>query len=181
MFRRSAALIVSLCLITFLVPRAGLAQVNSNTSNIVLSAPLLESITVAGTPSTVTFALAGSGTASGSTAVSITTVWVLTAARTNIKLYGYFSSASAALTDGSGHNIPSSAVSGSVNSGSFTAFTSNTPYSTGSGLQLFSQNVSGVTLNSNRTDSLALQIDTVGLNLPAATYTGTLVLEAQAN
>ncbi len=180
MSRRFVAVLFSCMLLFSLIPDSANAQLNSSTFNVSLNAPLVELITVSASPSTVNFNLVGNGTATGTSSVSITTTWVLSVGRSNVKLFGYFSSATTALTDGSNHNIPSSAVSGSVNSGSFTAFTANSPFATGSSLQVFSQSVSGVTLNTSRTDSLSLQIDTAGLNLPSATYTGTLILEAQA-
>jgi hypothetical protein len=36
------------------------------------------------------------------------------------------------------------------------------------------------TFNSTHSDSVALQINTTGLALPAGTYTGTLTIQAQA-
>ncbi len=180
MFKKWILFAFSILLLYSAMPSCANAQLNSNTSSVTLSAPLLETLTVAAAPTTVTFVLVGNGTSTGSTAVSITTTWILAVTRSNVKLYGYFGSASAALTDGASHNIPTSSVLGSVNSGAFTAFTGNSPFGTGTSLQIFSQAVSGATLNSNRTDSLALEIDTVGLNLPSATYTGTLTLQAQA-
>jgi len=181
MFKRLVALCLGISLVNSTLPVPAKAQLNSNTGSVALSAPLLESLAVVAAPSSVSFVLVGSGTANGSSSISITTTWVLAPTRSNVKLFGYFTSSSAALTDGAGHNIPSADVNGSVNGGAQTAFTSNSPFATGSSLQVFSQNVSGATLNSSRTDSLALQIDTSGLNLPAATYTGTLNIEAQAN
>src|SRR5262249_46402261 len=108
----------------------GNAQLNSNAGSVTLSAPLLESLTVAAAPTTVNFTLAGSGTADGSSAVSITTTWVLATTRSNVKLFGYFSSSTAALSDGGGHNIPSANVLGSINGGTHTAFTANSPFAT---------------------------------------------------
>lgn len=180
MLRKCAVVALCLLILDLSAPNPADAQLNSSGINITLNAPLLELISISATPTTVNFSLVGNGTAIGTSSVSITTTWVLAIGRSTMKLYGYFASSTAALTDGSSHNIPSSAVLGSINSGSYTAFTSNSPFATGSSLQIFSQTVSGITLNTNRTDSLSLEINTTGLNLPAATYTGTLVLEAQA-
>jgi len=178
--RKFLVLLLSVSLLMLTLPEPASPQLNSSTINISLNAPLLELITISASPGTVNFSLVGNGTATGNSSISITTTWILAIGRSTMKLYGYFASSTAALTDGASHNIPSSAVSGSINSGSFTAFTSTTPFATGSGLLIFTQSVSGITLNTNRTDTLALEINTSGLNLPAATYTGTLVLEAQA-
>jgi hypothetical protein len=172
--------VLTLCFaLAFPIPSAA-AQLNSSAINITLNAPLLELITISASPTTVNFTLAGNGSATATSSITITTTWVLAIGRSNLKLYAYFASSTAALTDGSSHNIPSSAVTGSINSGSFTAFTGTSPFATGSSLQIYSQSVSGITLNSNRTDTLDLTINTTGLNLPAATYSGTLVIEAQA-
>ncbi len=123
MFKKSAQLAFSILLTCVAMPPQAKAQLNSNAPSVTLSAPLLETLTVVAAPSTVSFVLVGSGTSTGSTAVSITTTWVLAVTRSNVKLYGYFASASAALTDGASHNIPTSAVLGSANSGAFTAVT----------------------------------------------------------
>src|SRR5580698_1452667 len=122
------------------------AQANSNMANVVLTATLLESITVVAVPSAVLFNLTAGSVANGSSPVSITTVWILGPTRTSLKLYGSFDSASAALSDGAGDNIPSANVLGQVTTGSpinFTAFTQATPFgAAGAGLLLFSQPIS---------------------------------------
>lgn len=156
------------------------AQINSNAATVNLNATLPESLTVSATPSTVNFTLAASGVSTGSAQVSITSAWALSNTRTNVSLYAFCSSTAAALTDGSGHNIPSASVSGSANSGAFTAFSGNSPFGTGTSVTIFSQSVSGSSLNTSRTDTLDLEINTTGLNLPVATYTGVLTIRAQA-
>jgi hypothetical protein len=109
-----------------------------------------------------------------------------------LSLYGYFSSSTAALTDGRTipNDIPTSAVFGQVTTGSpttFTAFTSSTAVGpAGAGLLLFT----ATTLSSTgcspfgaicRTDSLNLKITLTSLpQLPAGSYNGTLILQAQA-
>lgn len=162
-----------------LIPQAA-AQVNSSAVSINLSATLPASLTVSASPTSVSFALAASGTASGSPQISVTTAWALSNSSTTISLYAYCSSTAAALSDGSGDNIPSSSLLGSANSGTFTAFTGDSPFGAGTSLTIFSQSVSGTTLNTSRTDTLDLEIDTTGLNLPVGTYTGVLNLQAQA-
>jgi len=153
---------------------------NSTTSTVALNAILAESLTVSASPATVNFTLAPTGTVNGSAPVAITTTWALGKARTSMKVFAYFSSA-AALTDGAGDNIPTSSVLGSVNAGAFAAFTGGTgPYGVNS-IQVFSQTVGAAgTFNATHNDSVALQINTTGLALPAATYTGTLNVQAQA-
>ncbi|MBI1750197.1 MAG: hypothetical protein HYR59_05980 [Acidobacteria bacterium] len=158
---------------------ASQAQLNSNQATVALNATLAESLTVTAGPGTVSFTLAAAGVSNGNSAVSISTAWVLAPTRTSVKLYAYFSSVNA-LSDGSGNNIPTSKVSGSVNAGAYGAFTGGAgPFGTES-IQVFNQGISAANWNSNRSDSVALRIDTTGLSLPAGAYTGTLNIQAQA-
>src|SRR5271163_431884 len=103
----STKLIPMLALLTLAIP-AAVCQLNSNTASVALKATLGESLTVAATPSTVAIPLVSGGTAAGTSPVAITTTWVLSASRTAVTLVGYFSSATAALTDGAAtpNNIP---------------------------------------------------------------------------
>ncbi len=160
-------------------PRA-IAQVNSNTVSITLNATLAETLTVAATPSTVTFTLVAGGSATGSPTVTVTTTWVL-GSRTAVNLFGYFATTTAALTGG-GNNIPTSEVLGQLNGGAFNAFTATGALGpAGAGLDLFTQSITSANKSANRSDTLALQINlTSQPQLPAGTYTGTLTLQAQA-
>lgn len=161
-------------------------QLNSTAASVTLTATLAESVTVAATPGTVTFNLVAGGTANGSAPVAITTTWVLASGRANVVLDGYFASASAALSGGTPTvNIPSSEVYGQMTTGtptSYTAFTQTAALGpSGAGLTLFTQALSASNRASTRTDNLSLQINLSShTQLPAATYTGTLYLQAQA-
>lgn len=135
-------------------------------------------LTVSASPSTVNFTLARNGTADGSGSISITTSWTLLTTPLSITLYAYLSSPAAALSDGAGDNIPSATVSGSSDGGGYVAFSGNSPFSTGTSITVFTQ-TSQLNLNGSRNDTLSLRINTAGLNLPAAAYSGTLTLEAQ--
>jgi hypothetical protein len=182
----SPKLIPVLALLTLSVP-AAVCQLNSNTASVALRATLGESLTVAATPSTVAIPLVSGGTAAGTSPVAITTTWVLNASRSTVTLVGYFSSATAALTNGATTpvNIPASEVLGQVTTGtptSFTAFTQTAPLgAAGAGLTLFTQGLSGTNRTANRTDNLNLEINLASQpQLPAGTYTGTLNIQAQA-
>jgi hypothetical protein len=158
------------------------AQIKSNPSAVNLNATLTSDITITATPGTVNFNLVRNGTATGSVPVSIKTSWTLPLLFGTITEYAFFTSPAAALTDGASDNIPSANVSGSLNGGAYAAFTGASPFSGGSALTLFNQNFFALFSNpGSRTDSLSLQITTTGLNLPAATYTGVLHIQAQAN
>lgn len=160
------------------VPASQAQALNSNAPTVNLTATLGESITVAAAPAAVTFALVPNGSVNGSAPVSITSTWALKKTRTSVNLYAFFSSA-AALTDGVGDNIPTSAVTGTFNGVGAGAFNTATPFGA-NGMTLFTLTPGAGTYSSTRTDTLGLSINTTGLGLPAATYTGVLTIEAQA-
>ena len=163
------------------LPVYGATPLNSNTATVTLNATLGESLSISSTVSSVNLTLVSGGTSAASSAIPIQTTWVLGTGRTNVKLYGYFGSATAALSDGASDNIPSSDVLGSVNTGSYNPFSTVTPYNAAaSGLTLFTQAISSTNWTGNRTDNLTVEVTTPA-SLPAASYTGTLTLEAQAN
>ncbi len=166
------------------------AATNSNASTVTLTATLAESLTIAATPSAVTFTLAAGSTATGSAPVAITSSWVLDGARTSVTLTGWFASATQAMT-GTGSTpayIPSSEIYGQVTTGAPTTFTAFTQTTTGgalgvsgASLVLFTDTISGTNRNLTRSDNLNLEINlTSQPQLPSDTYTGTLNLQAQA-
>lgn len=179
-FSQKTWIILSAFVLAFMFVPASQAQVNSNVANVLLNAPLAESVTIAAGPGTVNFALVPNGPAAGSAPVTVTTSWALIKTRTSVKLYAYFASANA-LNDGAGDNIPNTSVKGSINGGALAAFSTATPYGGNFGLTVFNQAIAAANANSTHgPDTIALTIDTTGLGIPAGTYTGTLILEAQA-
>ena len=161
------------------------AQLNSTESTASLTAVLPESLTVTLVPNAVTFTLtSGSASNVGSVAIAATTTWTLGATRTGVTLYGYFSSASAALVHTAASNIvdiPSAKVEVSVNGGANAAFDQTVAFGAASaGRQLFTQAITVLNASGSRTDNLALNINLSGYVLPADTYTGTLRIRAQA-
>ncbi|SFS16149.1 hypothetical protein SAMN05421771_2857 [Granulicella pectinivorans] len=146
-----------------------------------------DTITLSATPSTVSFALIPGGVTSGSAPVSITTSWAGISLLSNLYLYASLGSSTAALSGGSPvvYNIPSSHVYGSDPSGgivnSMTAFTGTNPANGSTASLTLYQLNTFLSLYGSHTDTLSLQIDlTSQPQLPAATYTGTLTLTAQA-
>ncbi len=177
--------------LTFLllaIPAIAHAQVNSSASSVSLTATMAESLTLAVSPSSVSFSLVpNGGVSTGSTGIQIVTTWVLAQGRANVVLDGYFASSAAALSYAGTTtvNIPSSDVFGQMTTGTpstYTAFTASAALGpSGAGLTLFTQPISTSNRESNRTDTLTLQINTTSLpQLPAASYTGTMMLQAQA-
>lgn len=160
--------------------RPSYAQVQSNNATVNLLAILGTSLGVSATPGTVNFAMVPNGAATGDSLITITTTWSLTGATRRVRLFAYFTSAPAALTNGAGRNIPSANVSGSANGGAFTPFTGNSPFGAGTSLRIFTQRLGRRTRNSTRNDTLNLRINTAGLGLASGTYTGVLHFRAQA-
>jgi hypothetical protein len=116
------------------------------------------------------------------TPVNVTTTWDLGASTASVALVGYFTTPASALTNG-GSSIQSSLIKGSINGGSYTAFTGNAlggVGTAGGSLTIFAQNTpDAASRHSNRTDNLALQIDLTGQSpLVPGTYSGTLNLQA---
>ena len=161
------------------------AQLNSGAQTIALNATLAESLTLSLSANAVNFTLAaGSATNAGSTSITATTTWVLKPGRTAVGVYAYFANAGAALSDGAGNNIPSSAFFIADNVSPSIALTSATPFNAaGAGLQLANVAITGTNKSASRTDLMAFNINLSGgtlPQLPAATYTGTLNIQAQA-
>jgi hypothetical protein len=162
------------------------AQVeNSGPQTIALNATLSESLTLSLSANAVNFPLtAGSAANPGSTNITATSTWVLKPGRTALGVYAYFASAAAALTDGAGDNIPSSAFKISDNGGASTGLTNTVAFgAANAGLQLVNVAITGANRSGNRTDVMAFNIDlSTGTlpQLPAAAYSGTLNIQAQA-
>ncbi len=163
---------------------ASAQALNSGAQAITLNATLAESLTLSLSSNAVNFTLApGSATNAGSTNITATTSWVLASGRTAVGVHAYFASAAAALTGG-GNNIPSSAFFIADNGGSSTALTNSVAFGgANAGLQLANVAITGANRASSRTDVMAFNINLTGgtlPQLPAATYTGTLNIQAQA-
>ena len=173
-------------LLAALVPGVASALVLSNTANVNLNAVLAEVLTVAVTSgSNVNFSLVNGSPGDGDVPAVISTSWNLNPGLTGaVTLYGYFNTPAQALTDGGGNDISTSLVMGRMATGtptSYTAFTQTNPVGPGGGsLALFSESITGLNKIKTRDDNLDLRIDLTGQTLPAATYTGTLRIQARA-
>jgi len=164
---------------------ASAQAINSGAQTIALNAQLQESLTLNLSANAVNFTLAaGSAANPGSTNITATTAWTLKPGRTAVGVYAYFGNAASALTDGAGNNIPSSAFFISDNGGASTALTSSVAFGgANAGYQMANVAITGANKTGNRTDVMAFNINLTGgtlPQLPAATYTGTLNIQAQA-
>jgi hypothetical protein len=145
---------------------------------------VLDTLTLTASPGLVKFNLVSKGKALGSSAVTINTSWTGLSLFSSLAIYAFFSSATAALSGGTPvSNIPSSCVLGEDPNGiptAFVAFTQTSSFGVGSSLQLLNQ-TSLLSLGGSRVDNLTLEIDLSSVpQLPAATYSGVLLLQAQA-
>jgi|SRR5437588_283082 len=157
--------------------------VSSGAQAISLNAALTESISLTLSAGAVNFNLtAGSASNPGSTSISATTSWVLRPSRGRLNVYAFFSSASSALSDGSGNNIPSSSFQVSENGGAFLALTNAVPFGgANAGLQLATVPILGNNKQGSRTDTMNFNINlSTTPSLPAGVYTGTLTIQVQA-
>jgi hypothetical protein len=190
-------------LVTGLVSLASAAALNSNQQSVTLTATAPESLTIALTGTTVTWAAVVPGANStdvanqGSGTVGVTTTWRLKNGHTSLLVYAFFTSAPSAMVHGDPLNtvdIPSSAVM--VKGGDligYTAIVGNPPGTAlgpavpavGATATVRSINITGA--NKNGTDTLAtplsfaLDLSSAAMSqLPSDTYTGTLYIQAQA-
>jgi hypothetical protein len=171
---------------TFAVSMASAQALNSTAQPISLNATLAESLTVTLSSSSVNFNLtAGSANNPGLSGVTATTKWALSTGRSSVGVYAYFGSTTA-LTDGAGDNIPTSAFTISDNGGAAAPVTGSVVFgAAGAGLQLANVTLSAGANNysGTRNDAMTFNINLSGgtlPSLPAATYTGTLNIQAQA-
>jgi hypothetical protein len=160
------------------------AQVrNSGASTITLQAVLSDSLTVTLSGNAVNFNLTpGSANNPGSVGITATTRWALQRFIANVRVYAFFASSTAALTNGAGTNIPSADFQISDNAGPFRALTNTVPFGgANAGLMLSNSGVFIFNRVGSHTDSMNFNINLSTVpNLPAGTYTGTLTIQAQA-
>jgi hypothetical protein len=189
------AILIAAGLFISVMPQAARAQKNSNAGTVVLNATLTESLTLKVTGGTsVNFTLAANTAANaGSTTSTVQTAWTLKPGRTQVTVWAWVPNGAAALTDGTGDNIPASAVtaaaagSGSAG-GALNSVTSGgagvpafvTP-ATATGVQIGQIHVTGAIKTSSTTTTLTWNINTTGIpQLPATAYTGAVNIQAQA-
>lgn len=189
----STLAMVALAMAIAITPAA--AQLNSNAGTVALSAALPESLTVnvtAGT--TVNFTLAANTVANaGSTTSSVKTAWVLSTGRTAVTVWAWVANGAAALSDGAGDNIAASQVTATAAGSGSAGGALNSVASGGAGVPAFitpaaatGVQIGSVAINagnraSSTTTTLTWNINTTATpNLPAATYNGTVNIQAQA-
>jgi hypothetical protein len=167
----------------------------SQAQTVFLDATVQESLTVTVTGgATVNFTLLPKAAANpGSTTSTIRTAWVLRRGRTQVSVWAWVPNGAVALTNGAGGNIPASAVSAAAAGSGSGGGALNTVASGGGGVPAFvtPAAATGVQIGqirirrpnraSNTTTTLTWNINTTGVpQLPAATYTGIVNIQAEA-
>jgi len=176
-------------------PAAKGQVINSNVGTVTLNATLAESLSVSVTSgATVNFTLASNTAANpGSTTSTVQTSWTLKPGRTQVTVWAWVANGAAALTDGAGNNIPAGAVSAAAAGSGSAGGALNTVASGGvgvpafitpaaaTGVQIGQVAITGANKAGNTTTTLTWNINTTGVpQLPAASYTGTVNIQAQA-
>jgi hypothetical protein len=180
---RGAWIGVVLCV---LIPSVSRAQVLSNAGTVNLNATMAQALSLSITSgSTVNFTLVNGGTADGNVPVVVQTSWNLNPLVVGtVTLYGYFSTPTQALGDGTGNYITSAAVRGRMTTGTpvtYLPFTQTNVVGPAAGsLLLYSEVVTALNAVKTRTDNLDLRIDLTALTIPAGTYTGVLTVQARS-
>lgn len=177
MKKQICAVLLSLAVL-FLPVLTEATQLNSTVATTALSLTVNESISVSATPGTITFTY-GSGAATASGPISVTTTWSAASTRTQVITLAFFSSASAALTGPS--SIPTSQVFAAVNGAANAACTLTStaiPALTASAVcpTVFQQN-SPVPSSGTNTSSVVLLLSGLGTLAPG-TFSGTLNIES---
>jgi hypothetical protein len=194
-FRKLLVMAAGIALATSIPPAAN-AQISSTAGTVTLNATLAESLTVTVTGgAVVNFNLAPNTAANpGSTTSTIQTGWVLAPGRTKVTVWAWVPNGAAALTDGApGDVIPASAVTATAAGSGSAGGALNTSVSGGAGVPAFvtpaaatgvqigNVTITGANKASSTTTTLTWNINTTGVpQLPAATYTGTVNVQAQA-
>jgi hypothetical protein len=182
--RRQFGTVLSLALAATLFAASASAQVvNSAAKPIALNAVLNQSLSVSLSGNAVNFNLvAGSANNPGSTTITATTSWTLNQLIALVSVYAFFTSSTAALTDGAGNNIPSADFQISNNGGAFTALTNTAPFgAANAGMTLGQSLIFLFNEKGSRTDVMKFNINLSPLPaLPPGDYTGTLTIQAQA-
>jgi hypothetical protein len=170
---------------------------NSNAGTVTLNAQLAESLAVTVTGgAVVNFTLAANTAANpGSTTSTIQTAWVLAPGRTKVTVWAWVANGAAALTDGAaGDLIPASAVTATAAGSGSAGGALNTSTSGGpggvpvfvtpagaTGVQIGNVAIGVGNKASSTTTTLTWNINTTLVpQLPAANYTGTVNIQAQA-
>ena len=171
---------LSILLIGLTYPVASHGQTfRLNSTRQVLPGLSVGSISVSASPSVINLALVPGGQSAASPTISITNLLSLTALGT-FMLYASFASTSA-LTGSAGDVIPASSVFAKCNTlPSYTPFTQLGPLATRSSVLIYQSNsLATLLLNQNQTCNLMIDLTSLP-QLAAGSYSGTLIIQAQA-
>lgn len=168
-------------------PRAAAAQQHSNIATATLTMSVGESITIIPPTQAITLNYTQGGTSVPPATFQITTLWQLANTHTKLDVNWWFASSTAALTNGSGGNIPASQVFSNIDGSAYSNCTAAAD-------PLVPSAVSGSTCNvglsialsaanyaAQQTDTIGIELQNLSTALAAGTYTGTLNIQAGTN
>jgi hypothetical protein len=182
----AAFLVMAVLILSPSLALATPAQVSSGVAVVALTYVVPESITVTGVPVNATFAPGATPTTG---TINVTTTWTLASGHTSLNTNLYFTTPTAALSNGAGGNIPTSDIFANMDGGTFDNCTQ--PVTPG-----IPSTVAGATCNAGfglnaaqlatqlsgtATHAFQLQLQGLSATLPAGTYTGVLNIAAGAN
>ena len=179
-FKQATFVLTALLLSLFSAPQSK-AQTSSNAAAVTMSFAVESSLTVAASPSSIVFSPTDARHATASAPIAVTTSWNLAVGGGNVFTVAYFSTNTAALTNGT-LNIPTSNILASINGGTATACTRadvNVAAANPGGIcpEIFAG--IGVTAQGTHSDTILLSLSS-GTDFPAASYAGTITISTQA-
>lgn len=184
---RFVAMLALFFVVRMAEPFAAGAQVHSNISRANLTMTVGESVTIIPPSTAVPISYTSGATSTAPATFQVTTLWQLSNSRTTIHENWWFSSATAALSNGNGGNIPASQVFSNVDGGAYSGCTAaadplvpdavgGSTCNVGLVIPLSAANYAG-----QQTDTIGVELQGLSTALAAGNYTGTLSIEAGTN
>jgi hypothetical protein len=161
------------------------AQLSSGSKTITVTAQAPESISIAltvGGPVSITLPTAQGQVTNGNVVPAWTTSWVLASSRTAVKVYAFFTGATALTGLNPMNTISALNFLGQANGGTSTAFSAAavSAVAMGTGVLVSTTTITSGNLTGSKSDTLALSlVNNTGV-FATDTYTGVLNIQAQA-
>jgi hypothetical protein len=163
-------------------PSASAQHVFSNDPSVSVNLTVGQSVTVSVDSNTITL---DPGTGVGAPSINITTAWQVNNTAQNIITFAYFTGATALTGTNPSNTVPSSQFSASLDGSAFVVASSGgipaNAAAGGLGWQASANkpiHFPAAGLANSQTDSFTLKVNNLSA-IPADTYTGTLLIEAQ--
>jgi len=177
---------MALLIFVLVLSQAAISQ-KSNTSTVKLDATVESALTISVNNAQVVWSTGtgnplrpGQPANPGSAGVTVTTNWVTNPRIAAVQLYAYFNT-SDALSSSGGFSIPAAQFQISTNAGPMRGVNEAIPGYGAAALELQKQVITDTNRTGTMTSDLTFNIDLSSLpQLPADSYTGSLILQAEA-